>query len=393
MTDLNRNRWQKELCMSSNQINVMIIDDSVLVRKYVSQILDEISDMQLVATAPNGKIGLQKMYLYKPDVVILDIEMPEMNGLEFLKYIQANVLPSNRPQVIVFSSLVGEGSSVTFEALALGAADFIKKPDGKVNEHLAYLRQELELKIHALARSKSSPAPALPENKDNIGLNDEDKTYLANFHIVSGIQNWDMVLAEKDAHPQLIAVGSSTGGPNSIRKMLTGLDKLPIPMVIAQHMPAGFTTEFAKNLSKIFEREVVELQDGNILKNGVIYICPGGCHSRIVKSEGKLKYQADNKEYEGFFFKPSVDLFFASVRECVGKNAIGIVLSGMGKDGSIESVKLRKEGAVMIAQDKKSSVVWGMPGTSVKNGGVDAIIEISDISKAINTTIRKLCVG
>ena len=190
-------------------------------------------------------------------------------------------------------------------------------------------------------------------------------------------------MTKKRIIPEIVAIGSSTGGPVALRKIFESLGNIQPPVVIAQHMPQGFTGEFAKNLSSLFNREVREAKDGEDLINGIIYICPGGSHSRIVRAGTRLSFKIDNNNYEGFFFKPSVDIFFRSILESGGKNTLGLVLSGMGKDGSVESVRLRNAGAIMIAQDKDSSVVWGMPGNSVKNGGIDIVLQLKDIGTAI----------
>ncbi len=369
--------------MSDNdKIKVMIVDDSVLIRKYVTQIMNELGNIDVIATAPNGKIGLQKILILKPDVVILDIEMPELNGIELLKYLKDNMAPALRPNVIMFSSLVEEGSSATFEALSFGAADFIKKPEGQIYDNIEYLKKEFDIKIHELYKMKKEKL--LPEPEREFVFHKEEKVIVQGEDSLYGIENLSKVLAKKPIKPELIAVGSSTGGPVAVRKIFDNMGKIQTPMIIAQHMPAGFTNEFARNLSNIYKRDVVEVSEGEALKNGTVYICPGGNHSRIKRSGGSLVYNLDNKNYEGFFFKPSVDIFFHSILESVGKNVLAIVLSGMGKDGSLESVQLRKAGALTVAQDKESSVVWGMPGNSVKNGGIDIVIDIDDMGKAIN---------
>lgn len=375
--------------MPDSKIKVLIVDDSVMIRKYLSRIIDETEDFELISTAPDGKIGLQKLLLYRPDLVILDIEMPNVNGLEFLKYVAKEIPQDARPHIIVFSSLVGNESSVTFEALALGASDFMKKPEGTISDNYDAVKKELVFKIKELYKSKTKFAGHTTAPGDTSGLTDKERDSIIANKILYGMTDYRSCEKLAVVKPKIVAVGSSTGGPNSIRRMLAKLGELPVPMVIAQHMPEGFTLEFAKNLSNIFNRDVREAKDGDELKPGVIYICPGGCHSLVKRMNMSLYYASDNKEYEGFFFKPSVDIFFKSVRESVGKDALCIILSGMGKDGSIESVKLKKDGAIVLAQDKKSSVVWGMPGNSVQAGGVDAIIDIDQMGLAINETLRK----
>ncbi|MCX7821420.1 MAG: chemotaxis-specific protein-glutamate methyltransferase CheB [Brevinematales bacterium] len=355
---------------TEDKTRVMIVDDSVLVRKYLSQILSDIG-MEVVATASDGKIGLQKMLLYSPDVVVLDIEMPEMNGIDFLKYIKTNP-PPKIPKVIMFSSLLEEGSSAVFDALTYGASELIKKPDGNIQDNINYLKNEFNYKINGLLSRKD----VLSESK--IEKIETKKDYAV------GLNEFDRVFENKRVKPELVAIGSSTGGPVALRRIIKDLDNLPVPLVIAQHMPPGFTLEFAKNLEHSFNRMVKELNNEDKLEAGVIYICPGGKHAKLVKIDNSIVFKEDNNEYEGFFFKPSVDIFFKSIRQYVSTDILAIILTGMGKDGAAECVSLKKAGAFVIAQDELSSAVWGMPGNAVKMGGVDVVLNVEEIGLAIN---------
>ncbi len=353
---------------NEEKIKVMIVDDSVLVRKYLSKILEELG-MNIVATASDGKIGLQKMLLYSPDIIILDIEMPEMSGIEFLKYLKTNP-PPKMPKIIMFSSLLTDGSSAIFEALNYGASELIKKPDGNIQDNIDYLKKEFNLKINGLTTKNEQ---IIVESKKA-----EEKKYASCF------KEFENLLSQKRIKPELVVIGSSTGGPLALRNIIKNLNILPVPLVIAQHMPAGFTLEFAKNLEASFKRKVKELKDGDILENGLIYICPGGKHARLIKNNNVIMFKEDENEYEGFFFKPSVDILFKSVRQYVGNNVLAIILTGMGRDGANECLNLKKEGAFVIAQDEISSAVWGMPGNAVKLGGVDAVLNVDEIGPAIN---------
>ncbi|MGC8765741.1 MAG: chemotaxis-specific protein-glutamate methyltransferase CheB [Brevinematia bacterium] len=358
--------------MSKNEnIKVLIVDDSVLVRKYLSRIITEL-EMEVVATASDGKIGLQKMLLFSPDVVILDIEMPEMNGIDFLKYLKAHP-EIKKPHIIVFSSLIESDPSATFDALNYGANELIKKPDGNIQENIEYLKKEFKIKIEGLYFSRKEKI----EEKKEVLLEKVSP-------VPYGLNNFEDAFNTKRINPEIVAIGSSTGGPVALRKIIGKLNPLPVPVVIAQHMPAGFTNEFAKNLEAAFRKKVKESEDGEILENGAIYICPGGKHARIFKNNGSLLFKEDNNEYDGVFFKPSVDIFFRSVRESLGDKALAVILTGIGRDGAKECVNLKKSGAFVIAQDEQSSVVWGMPGNAVKNGGADIVLSVEEIGDAIN---------
>lgn len=368
--------------MFDRKIRVLVIDDSVLIRKYIAQLLSEISGIEVIGGAPNGKIGLQKIFLYKPDVIILDIEMPEMNGLEVLRYLKEKVDIKNRPQVIVFSSIVEEGSSTTWEALSLGAKEIILKPDTPIYQNLEEVKKEFQLKIEGLFYSSLSQR----EESVTTGVVVPEQTQENVYNSLEGLRE---VMKHKSFSPSLVAVGSSTGGPNAIRVIMEKLGPLSVPMVIAQHMPAMFTSEFAKNLAIAYKRPVKELKEGEVLDNGVIYVFPGGYHARIFSQSGQLVYHRDENTYESFFFKPSVDILFESIRHAVGYRVLAVILSGMGKDGALESPKLRQQGAIVIAQDQKTSVVWGMPGSAVKSGGVDVVLSVHEIGEAITLVAGK----
>lgn len=357
--------------MQNRKIKVMVVDDSVMVRKYVLQILSEIENIDVVATAENGKVGMQKYFIYKPDLIILDIEMPEMNGLEFLKYIKTNIPKENRPSVIMFSSLVHEGAHETFEALENGASEIIKKPDTGLDDSLENLKQEFDLKIKALYKTKAEEALAEASKPVESGA-------------LVGIKFFDEVLRVKPDLPEIIVVGSSTGGPAAIRNIMNTMVSIPVPMVIAQHIPSGFTAEFARNLVYLYKRDVRELVNGDTLMNGVIYVCPSGVHAHIERKKNNLVFRTDDNNYPGSFFKPSIDILFDSVKQSAGNKALGILLSGMGTDGSAGCVSLRSAGAITIAQDKSSSTIWEMPGTAVKSGGIDIVINSIDIGGLIN---------
>ena len=375
-----------EYIMSNTKIPVLIVDDSVLIRKYVSSVINDIPDCHVIATAPNGKIALQKLLLLRPSVIILDLEMPEMNGLQFLAYVKKH--PPEYPiHIIVLSSLVGEHSAVTFQALESGAEDFIRKPEGRVADNVSLLRKELDLKIHALFEHSQSLNKL--KKLSSTELNKEEQEALQKNHVIFGSSHVQAILEEKHLHPRLFVIGSSTGGPHAIRVLLKTLDPLPVPLVIVQHMPAGFTKEFAFNLADNFQRSVCEIKDNEVLQNGVIYICPGGTHARLnLNEKSEIIFQSDHKQYDSLFFKPSFDLFLSSIQKIIGREVVISILSGMGKDGSLSLPKLRKAGALVFAQDKKSSVVWGMPGMAVKSGGVDAIIPIEELGNTLNSCIN-----
>lgn len=316
-------------------INVLVIDDSPLVRQLLSHLLNDADDIKVIATAEDPYEARDLIKKFNPDVLTLDIEMPKMDGIAFLR----NIMKLRPMPVIMVSTLTAKGAAITLEALSIGAVDFISKPKSDLTNQLIYYKQELIDKVRLAYKSKVRPlATQLTTNSPLSGA------MLSN---------------------RLIAIGASTGGTEAIQSVLTRLPANTPPVVIAQHIPAAFSASFAKRLNGNCQMTVMEAQGGEKLEVGKAYLAPGNQHM-IIERKGNLLFTKLLDSEPVNRHKPSVDVLFDSVAACAPKTTIGVILTGMGKDGAKGLLKMKKAGSYTIAQDEASSVVWGMPGAAVE---------------------------
>ena len=373
-------------------VNVLICDDSAVIRRAVSQILSECKLVRTVGTAINGKFGLYKLQELKPDVVLLDIEMPEMNGLEFLREVRR--LQIDTP-VIVFPSLAKRGARTTIEALSLGAVDYVMKPSGitldtltesvrlLLNQVLIYGYRYKSLKSGnheylKLAKPIYEAEPVSPLKKKESASTSVPRDLAIKpkelSELLIGKKNIPEPLPpdERPARivpPRLIVIGISTGGPNALRSIIPFIPgSLPIPIVIVQHMPEGFTKEFAKSLNDISELNVKEADDGDFIEAGTVFIAPGDAH---VKIQNGMRIRLDRGEPVNGH-RPSADVLFESAARVTGAGTVGIIMTGMGRDGALKLGDIYNSGGFTIAQSKESCIIFGMPGTAVEYGYVDS---------------------
>ncbi len=346
-------------------IRVMIVDDSAVIRGALGRIVDEQPDMLVVTTAPNGKVALDALKHSKIDVVLLDIEMPEMDGLTALPRILAEY-PATR--VIMASSLTQRGAEVTMQALSIGAADFIAKPAAKAGSAtLVAISTEIASKVRAVgraARGRTETRPAASKSAAPV------RTEL---------------LASRGpvAVPRLVAIASSTGGPNALSTVLSALPKtFPLPILITQHMPAVFTTLLAQRLERDTGRTCIEANDGDDIRANVTYIAPGGFHMVVQTNEGVPYIRLSETEPENYC-RPSADPMFRSIAAIYGASAIGVVLTGMGVDGMRGCQQVKERGGRLVVQDEATSVVWGMPGAVVQAGLDPVVAPVTEIGKTI----------
>jgi len=340
-----------------NDIKVLIVDDSAVVRKVFSEQLSKQRGIVVVGTAPDPYVAREKIVKLKPDVITLDIEMPRMDGITFLrKLMQHYPLP-----VIIVSSLSTKGSKIALQALSIGALEVISKPNAAYS--VGDMSLQLAEKIRAVYGAKiSAPSPRNSEKK-----------------LLTPIKS--MALASTTN--KVIAIGASTGGTKAIENVLTRLPHNTPGIVVVQHMPAQFTRSFAKRLNEVCQMTVKEAQNGDTVTNGQVLIAPGNYHM-IFKRSGARYYVAIKNGPLIHYQRPAVDILFKSVARYAGPNALGIILTGMGKDGAVGMLDMKKAGAINIAQDENSSVVFGMPKEAINIGAVDYIQNIHGIAdKAI----------
>lgn len=353
-------------------IRVLIVDDSALVRRAVSDALLGDPEISVVGTAPNGSIAVQKIPQVNPQVLILDIEMPELDGFGVLRFLRVNY-PKIR--TIMFSSLTQRGASQTIEALSLGASDYVAKPtiigQQGYRETVKRVAAELIPKIKQFRPGNSGQRSAV---SDTISLH-YPITYRR---------------PPSSSVPRIVAIGVSTGGPEALSKLLPRLSKtFPVPTVIVQHMPTFFTKLLAERLNSISEIKVIEGSEGIALEPGVVYIAPGDFHM-IVKQNGDRVLLSMNQEPPENSCRPAADVLFRSVAKVYGRHALGIIMTGMGQDGCQGLREMKKHGAMVFAQDQASSVVWGMPSLVIREGLADYVIPLDQMSVAIEECVEEV---
>jgi two-component system chemotaxis response regulator CheB len=354
----------------------MIVDDAVVVRKALSDGLSHDPDLEVVGTASNGRLALAKLLTLRPDVILLDIEMPEMNGLETIPEIR-KLLP--HVPIIMFSTLTERGAEATLDALSLGATDYVTKPSnsdmGATSEGIT---SELIPKIRSLCRI---PGPSKTQAARASGAVRKDR------HAEIRIRP----LSSHTARPGIIAIGVSTGGPDALARLLPALPVgFPLPVVVAQHMPPIFTALLAKRLTAKCSLPVLECQPGALLEPGCIWIAPGDYHMVLKEGEGGLIHLRTNQGPRENFCRPSVDVLFRSVAEVFGAKSLGVILTGMGQDGLKGCEALCAQNAPVIVQDEATSVVWGMPGFVARAGLAEKILPLDQIG---NEIIRRAGTG
>jgi len=345
-------------------IRVLVVDDSVVIRKLVSDLLAQDPDIEVVGTAVNGRAGLQKIALLEPDLVTMDIEMPELNGIDTVRSLRQS---GSRIPVIMFSTLTERGAEATLDALAAGASDYVPKPAnvGSVGRSMEQVREALIPRIKSLV-----PRPG------TVGVAGR----------VPQVQAAPVVLRPPVARPhaghRLLVIGASTGGPEALSTLLAALPPLPVPVAVVQHMPPLFTTQFAARLNRQLDVEVTEAAHGQVLRPGTVCIAPGEFHLEVVSDARGLVTRLTQDPPENYC-RPAVDVLFRSAAAAVGGSVLGVVLTGMGADGAKGSRNIVDRGGAVLAQDQHSSVVWGMPGAVANAGLAEIVLPLSDLPAEI----------
>lgn len=357
------------------KIRVLIVDDAVVFRRLLSEELAKDPALEVAATAANGRIALERMTQVNPDLVILDVEMPEMDGLATLKELRKSY---PRLPIIMFSALTQRGAEATLNALFFGATDYFTKPDnaGSVGASLEVIRSQLVPAIKALCGKSER------ETK-NAGPGDVAER-------PSGISRRPAFLATRPppAPVQIVAIGASTGGPNALTDVFARIPAdFPVPIVVVQHMPPMFTRLFAERLSAQTLVRVAEGDSGSVLRPGHAWIAPGDYHL-VLTREGRQVLTRIHQDPPENSCRPSVDVLFRSVAQLFGASALAVILTGMGQDGLRGSTAVYEAGGQVLAQDEATSVVWGMPGYVAKAGIADRVLPLSLIGDEI---VRRVC--
>jgi len=375
-------------------IQVMIVDDSAVVRQVLQDQLSRHSDIEVVGVAPDPLFAIEKMKVHWPDVVILDIEMPRMDGLTFLRQIM-----STRPTpVIICSTLTEEKAEITLQALEAGAFTIIAKPRAGLKDFLIDSSEDLVSVVKAAAKARvahvgggagmGADARVLPARMP------APRTLVASRGRTRDGEPIEKLSADEMIAPpstttgsipmteKIVAIGCSTGGTQALERILQELPRVVPGVVVVQHMPEMFTKSFAQRLDNICQIEVREAADGDRILPGVALIAPGGRHLMVVRSGAQYKVEVKDGPLISRH-RPSVDVLFRSVAKSAGRNATGFILTGMGDDGAHGMREMHDAGALTYAQDEKSCVVFGMPKEAIRLGGVDHVISLEKISAAI----------
>ncbi|WP_444984325.1 protein-glutamate methylesterase/protein-glutamine glutaminase [Halomonas mongoliensis] len=337
--------------MSAAKIKVLCVDDSALIRDLLSEIINSQPDMEVVAVAPDPLVARDLIKRHNPDVLTLDVEMPRMDGIDFLER-----LMRLRPMpVLMVSSLTQSGSEVTLRALELGALDFVAKPSLGIRSGMLEYAEEIAEKIRAAARSRPRRAAARNEAPPQ------------------------RLTAPLMSSEKLLIIGASTGGTEAIRRVLEPLPANSPAIMIAQHMPGGFTRSFAERLDRLCQIRVKEAEEGERVLPGHAYIAPGDAHLKLARSGANYVARLDQGPPVNRH-RPSVDVLFRSAAEQAGRNSVGVLLTGMGKDGAAGLLEMRQAGAPTIAQDEASCVVFGMPREAIALGGATEVLSLEQIA-------------
>ncbi|GMO26614.1 MAG: chemotaxis response regulator protein-glutamate methylesterase [Termitinemataceae bacterium] len=369
----------------ADDVNVLVVDDSALMRNLISKMIEATGGLKVVETAMNGKFALEKIPKVNPDVIVLDLEMPEMNGIEFLR--ERKRMGIQIP-VIILSSIAEKGAAITMEALALGASDFVQKPSGSISVDIATVKDRISELLIAYGgqyrrfHKKSKPIEAaqtgtphsLTSISATLGLTPTEKK--------------PIVPIRQTGKIELIALGISTGGPDALRVVFSKLDAdLKVPILVVQHMPPGFTLEFARSLNKICPLDVKEAEDGEEIVGGRILIAQGAKHLEVERAGGKVVARLSNSpQVSGH--RPSADVLFGSAALVYTNHVLGVIMTGMGRDGANQLGTICKEGGLTIGQDEASSVVYGMPRVAFELGHVMEQVSLESMGKRISTIAK-----
>lgn len=355
-------------------LRVLVVDDTAIYRKIVSEILREVDGIEVVGTAINGRLALDKIAELKPDLVTLDLEMPQLSGVEVLKHLRQEESPVG---VLMLSAFTSTGAAATTEALRLGAFDFVLKPSSEsLHESLDQLRKRLLDRVSAFAQSR------------NLTLS-SSKPVVVGPKPLAPVSR--IVAASHGERPEIIVLGISTGGPEALAKVIPSLPAdLPAPMFIVQHMPPMFTKSLADDLNTRSKLQVAEARDGQLARPGDCLVAPGGKQMKIERTElGPVVRITDDPPENSC--RPAVDYLFRSAAHHYGVRVLGIIMTGMGSDGTLGCRLLKRHGAPILAQDKESCVVFGMPSIVIADGLADRVVPLNEMADQITSFAKFGC--
>jgi two-component system chemotaxis response regulator CheB len=367
----------------ADEVAVLIVDDSALMRNLIGRMVEATPGLAIADKAMNGLFALQKIPRVNPDVIVLDLEMPEMNGIEFLKERKKQGI---KIPVIILSSIARRGAEITMEALSLGASDFIQKPSGSVSEDIGSVKDTLTGMLlgyggqYRRLQGKKVLSPAEYPKKTEAQEAGHIKSLFGTAPVTAAKPPSQL---RRPGKTEIIAIGISTGGPDALRVVFSNLDAdLKVPIVVVQHMPPGFTSEFAKSLDRICPLDVKEAEDGDAIQPGRILIAQGNKHLEVEKKAAPAVARlSDAPLVSGH--RPSADVLFASVAMAYTNHSLGVIMTGMGRDGAAQIGTIFKEGGMTIGQDEASAVVYGMPRVEYELGNVMEQVSLENMARRI----------
>jgi len=369
----------------ANEVSVLIVDDSALMRNLIGRMIDDTPGLVVGDKAMNGKFALDKLARVNPDIIVLDLEMPEMNGIEFLKERKKRGITI---PVVILSSIARRGAEITMEALNLGASDFIQKPSGSESTDIHTVKDTLVgmlLGYGSSYRKSQNKKTLLPsEYPPKTAKPSPIMDLLTSISTPSIEPAKPPNQLRKPGKTEIIAIGISTGGPDALRVVFSKLDAdLKVPIVVVQHMPPGFTNEFAKSLDRICPLDVKEAEDRDAIIPGRILIAQGNKHMEVEKKPlaNPVVRLSDTPLVSGH--RPSADVLFASVAMAYQNHALGVIMTGMGRDGAQQLGTIYKEGGMTLGQDEKSAVVYGMPRVAYELGHVMEQVSLEKMARRI----------
>lgn len=385
-----------------SRIRVLVVDDSVVVRRLVSDALSRDPRVVVVGTAANGRIALAKVEQLSPDLVTMDVEMPEMNGIEAVRALRA---AGHRMPIVMCSTLTARGAAATLDALVAGASDYVQKPSRtrSLRDSLDQVGGELLPKIHALVTRPGAwvepvahPDGAAPGRRARVG-GTPSTVQAGAVHPHAAVERPHQAAPQTTVprrpltglghRPRAVVVGSSTGGPEALATVLGALPALPVPVLLAQHMPPVFTTQLASRLDRVGRATVVEAEDGMELRPGSVYVAPGDRHLVLADVDGVLRARLTDGPPVNFC-RPSVDELFRSAVRALGGDLLAVVLTGMGSDGRAGCEDVVDAGGTVLVQDEASSVVWGMPGAVATAGLAHRVLPLGAVAAAMESVVR-----
>lgn len=364
---------KKDSATEPQCVRVMLVDDSAVIRGLLTRILTAEPDIEVTASVSNGELAVSKLKSQDVDVIVLDIEMPVMDGLEALPLL-LKIKPNIK--IIMASTLTMRNAGISMRALEMGAAEYIPKPTSSSAIH-----KDGEFNVELIGKVRSLGKAA----RKSAGLVTSNKSAVAAPEIKKSLYKKEIVLRNQQTvqKPELLAIGSSTGGPQALLSLLKEISsEITYPVLITQHMPATFTKILAEHISDATGKPCTEGADGDVIVSGRLYLAPGGYHM-TVKTSGTQKVIQLNQDPPENFCRPAVDAMLRSIKNVYGTRVLTVILTGMGTDGCKEATKLSDAGGTIIAQDEESSVVWGMPGAVATAGICSAVLPLKEIGSYI----------